>query len=423
MWQGACSVMQLVLCSLCSQSFTVHCSLVACMAILASCSIEPPLYLPAQNVSIDRQAVEVEVELVWENPDWEYEFLYGWETPDVQTYGPAHYEEPTDFELRSYFLGEHADAPHVRVSSSVMHGKTYRSLFAYGYHDILVWSNIHTPDNTQTVLIDEQMEDVNASVTRNNSAPALGQALQQLLPPFQAAVFNQPDIFYSAQMRNLHITPNPEDYDYYDETNKCWVKKAEMPGAPLVYIYLLQVVIRHNDGKITGVNSGAALAGVTDQTRVNDGQTSLSSTSLLFDLNMKRAKVVNEGYLRPHHSTFVSGCQLGETVDVLGGRITTYGLCGQKGYLQEPSSLYAGTCPDNKNLVAVDFAFRNGRDSIITFDLTRQLQHTCHGGVLTIELDAANVPIPVNPTPAPGGSGFDPYVENYTDSIVHEFDM
>ena len=416
MWQGALSVMQPVLCPL--RFFGLSLSL-----ILASCSIEPPLHLPVQNVTIDRQAVEIQVELVWENPDWEQEFLYGWEAPDVATYGPAHYEDPADFELRSYFLGENADEPHTRVSSSVMHGNVYRSLFSYGYHDILVWSNIHTPDNTQTVLIDEQLAEVNASVTHNNSTPALATALQQWLPPYQAALYNMPDVFFSAQLRNLHITANPEDYDYYDEANKCWVKKVGMPGAPLVYIYLLQVVIRNNDGRITGVNSGGALSGITDQTRVNDGQSSLSNTSLLFDLNMKQGKVVTEGYLKPHHSTFLSSCHLGERVDVLGGRITTYGLCGQKGYLQEPSSLYAGTCPENKNLVAVDFAFRNGRDSIITFDLTPQLQHTCHGGVLTIELDASKVPVPINPTPPATGSGFDPYVENYTDSIVHEFDM
>ena len=391
---------------------------------LISCSIEPPLHLPAQNVSIDRQAVEIEVELIWENPYWEYEFLYNWEALDVATYGPADYEDPADFELRSYFLGENPDAAHTRVNASVMYGNYYRSLFNYGYHDILVWSNIHTPDNTQSVIIDETPASIDASVTRNNSANALSMALQEKLTASMATIHNMPEIFYSAYLRNLHITANPDDYDYYDEVNKCWVKKAKMPGAPLVFIYLIQVVIRNNEGKITGVNTGAALAGITDQTNVNTGQTSLSNTSLLFDLNMKKGKIVTEGYVKPHHSGFQSACKPGEVVDILGGRITTYGLCGQKGYVQEKSSLYTGSCPENQNLVAIDFEFKNGRDSVITFDLTPQLQRTCHGGVLTIELDASKITIPVNPNaPASGGSGFDPYIENYTDSIVHEFDM
>lgn len=393
--------------------------------LLASCSIEPPLRLPAQNVALDRQAVEIRVEAIWENPDWGYEFLYGWEQADVDLYGPAEYEDPKDFELRLYFLGENPDAEHTRVTPSLMRSNFYRSMFYYGYHDILMWSNIYTKDNTQSVLIDERLDEVNASVTRNSSAPALVSALQKHLAPNRAFMYNQPEIFYSAYYKNLHVTPNPDDYDYYDEQNQCYVKRCDLKGSPLVYIYLLQVVIRNNEGRIKGINSGAVVSGVSDSVNVNYGNTSRNSSSLLFDLGVKRTKVVPEGYLNQHHSGFLSQCQLNETVDVLGGRFTTYGLCGMKGYLQEPSRFYNGTEPENKNLVAIDFTFKNDRDSIITFDLGDQMKNTCHGGVLTIEVDASDIPLPTNPNGGGGGggSGFDPYIENYGDTVMTEITM
>lgn len=391
---------------------------------LTDCSIEPPLHLPGQKVTIDRQAVEIRVEVIWQNPYWGFEFLYAWEDPDIAAYGPAHYEDPEDYELRMYYLGQQPNTPHTNVTASSMQTRYFRSMFYYGYHDILVWSNIHTPDNTQTVLIDEAMDEVKGSVTRNNSAQKLYAELNKYVGSQRATIFNQPDIYYSAYMRNLEISPDTTKYDYYDYANKCWVKKANMPGAPLVYIYLIQVVLRNNnDHRITGVASGA-VSGVTDSVNVTYGNSSTHNTSMIFELNMKRNKVVTEEFLREHHSTFKSQCTQGEIVDVLGGRFTTYGLCGQRSYIEDSLSLYSGLCPDNQNLVAIDFEFRNGRDSIMVFDLTKQMQHTCHGGVLTIELDASKIPIPVNPNPTPGGgSGFDPYVEDYKDSVVHEFDM
>lgn len=391
---------------------------------LISCSIEPPLRLPVQNVRFDRQAVEVRVDVIWENPSWGYEFLYGWEEADIAAFGPAEYVKPEDYELRLYFLGERADAPHTRVAQGIMHKDHFRSLFNYGYHDILAWSNIHTDDNTQAVLINESLASVDATVTRNNSAPALGSHLRNYLSSSQATIYNQPEVFYSAYLQNLHITPDPNDYDFYDEASQCWVKQADMPGAPLVYIYLLQVVLRNNDGRIKGVNTGAAMTGITDSVNVNYGTTSQHYTSLLFDLGIKHNRVVDEGYLRRHHSGFQSQCQLGEKVDVLGGRITTYGLCGMKGFLQERSSKYAGQCPDNQNLVAIDFMFKNDADSIVTFDISNQLKNTCHGGVLTIEFDASDIPIPSNPHGGgSGGSGFDPYIENYRDTTITEIPM
>lgn len=392
--------------------------------VFTSCAIEPPLYLPAQNVILDRQAVDLKVEAVWENPYWESEFLYGWTESDISSYGDVVYEAPLDYSVRLYFNGQDPNGSHISSSvASMEEGKYFRTMFVYGYHDVLAWSNIHTPDHTQSVIVSETLQEVNATVSRNTSTSMFSNALSYHLGMSPSIIYNQPDIFFSAYLKNLHITSDPADYDYFDEATQCWVKRADMPAGPLVYIYLVQVVLRNNDGRITGINNGMALSGITDYTNVNTGLTSDRSSSVHMDMGSLRKKIVDEGYLAEHHSGFKSRCTLGESVDVIGGRFTTYGLCGMLGYLQDKSSHYSGLYPDNQNLVAIDLSFKNGCDSIVMVDVTRQMQHTCHGGVVTIELDAKDIPVPTNPTPSTGGSGFDPWIENYRDSIVHEFGM
>lgn len=392
--------------------------------IVTSCAIEPPLYLPGQDIIIDRQAVDIKIEAVWENPYWESEFLYGWTPNDIKSYGDVVYEAPYDYEARLYFNGQEPNSPHISATpATIIEGKFFRTMYVYGYHDVLAWSNIYTPDHTQSVIISEDLQNVHATVSRNNSTSAFSNALSYHLGMTPSIIYNQPDIFFSAFLHDLHVTENPTDYDYYDEARHCWIKRVEMPAGPLVYIYLIQVVLRNNDGRITGISNGAALSGITDYICVNTGTTSNRQSSVHMDMGVLRKKVVDEGYLAQHHSGFKSKCTLGEAVDVIGGRLTTYGLCGMPGYLQNQSSHYSGLFPDNQNLVALDLSFKNGCDSIVMVDVSKQVQHTCHGGVVTIELDAKDIPTPNNPTPTTGGSGFDPYIENYRDSIVHEFGM
>lgn len=389
-----------------------------------SCEIEPPLYLPAQDVRLERAALDLKVDAVWENPYWESEFLYGWTAADISNYGPVIYESPYDYAVRIYFKGEQPNGEHISFNPATMEeGNYFRSVFVYGYHDVLAFSNIYTPDNTQSVIISENLQSVHATVSRNSTTSAFSNVLAYHLGMTPSIIYNQPDIFFSAYLQDLHVTADPADYDYFDDVKKCWVKKVDMPSGPLVYIYLVQVVLRNNDGRITGINNGMALSGVTDYINVNTGFTSNRMSSVHMDMGALRKKVVDAGYLATHHSGFNSKCTLGETVDVVGGRLTTYGLCGMQGFLQNRSSHYSGQYPDNQNLLAIDFNFKNGIDSMVVVDVSSQMKRTCHGGVLTIELDAKDIPIPHNPTPPSGGSGFDPWIENYRDSIVHEFGM
>lgn len=400
---------------------------------LSSCTIDPPLHLPAEDITLRFPMVRVDVEAVWGNPDWEEEFLYQWDENDIEHYGEMTYPEPIDYQLRRYYLGDEPDMPHTQVLSAFMSSSVYRSQFDYGYHDLLVWSNIHNAEHVQTITLQETLESVDASTNAVNSGGASkfadmlakARAVRAASPRDVPRVYNQPDIFYSAYHRNLHVTDNPADYDFYDDVLLSYVKRLQMELQPLVYIYAVQVILRNNNGKITGASDGAAISGLADGVNVNYGRTTDADINVQFDLGMKYGLRVTPRFATPLRSGVQLKAAVGETVDVLGGRLTTFGLCGMKGYADSRSQvLYAGTHPDNLNHIAIDFKFRNDADSIITYDITSQLQNQSHGGVITIEVDVNDIPLPYNPDPHPGGgSGFDPYIKDYEDGENHEIEM
>lgn len=402
----------------------MHILLFMAVLLLSGCTIDPPLHLPYQDVLTESPEVVLDIEVIWHNTMWKEEFIYGWDAADIKDFGELNYPEPIDYNLRRYYLGLKPGYPHViDPKRDIMDGNSYRDRYEFGYHDILVWSRIHTDNNTQSVIITEELESVDATTSYSSQSNQLGQALLNHTRATTAMVHNQPDIFYSGYLRDLYVSRNTADYDYYDSERRVWVKKVDFQVQPLVFIYVVQVLLRNNHNRILGLNSGAAIAGLADGTNVNFGTTTTEVTNVDFDMRLKSGITITDRFATPLTSGYKTQAQPGEVVDVIGGKLTTFGLCGMPGFLQSPDLEYAGTCPENDNLIALDFSFRNGTDSVYTFDLSNQLKHQCHGGVLTIEINVDDIPIPTDPSSGNGGSGFDPWVENYGGDESHEISM
>ena len=105
----------------------------------------------------------------------------------------------------------------------------------------------------------------------------------------------------------------------------------------------------------------------------------------------------------------------GELVDIVGGRLMTFGICGQ-------NANRVSRADENKDserhYIDVQMQFYNGMDSTFVFDVTNQVRERYKGGVITVELDMDTVPIPKRP----GGSGFDAVVKEY-DQERHEIEL
>ena len=274
---------------------------------MVSC-IEPELHLPADDVVVDMPIVIMDMEVVWDiDADWSTQWIYGWDAIDEQLAGPIGYTTPSNYEVRRYYLGAQPHGAHTRegMDGFTIFTSSFRRTYNYGYYDLLLWSNIDSPSGTQVLLIDDsRVDEVTASTTATRGL--LTDASAQTV----TGLYNQPEIFYSAYERDIHISQQAEDYDYFDEDKKVWVKHIETKLTPLVYIYLVQVVLHHNDGRIVGLTGDAAVSAMASGTSVNTGHTNNRPCMVYFLMRMKQGVDYQ-----------------GERVDVMGGKLTTFGLC------------------------------------------------------------------------------------------------
>ncbi|MCQ2146181.1 MAG: hypothetical protein MJZ16_01550 [Bacteroidales bacterium] len=370
---------------------------------IGSC-IEPPLHLPGDEVLIDYPVVLTDINVVWDvDADLETDWYYGWDDTDKRRWGEIGYPMPTNYEVRRYYLGTQPNRPHTEVDGFTIYEPHFHRFFNFGYYDMLLWSNIDSDDGAQVVLIDESdMDEVRATTTGTKGMTQLATLFGGSTKAV-AGIFNQPEIFYSAYKRDIYISRNFSDYDYFDEKNEVWVKKIDAVLNPLVYIYLVQIVIYDNDGRIIGVNGNNAVSGFASSTSVNTGHTGNNSGFVYYESRMKKNLQVK-----------------GRTADVIGGKLTTYGLCDMEPWVENKGSQYEGSRSTLSNIVYFDLTFSNGKVLTMSADVTEQCQRQAHGGIITIELNATDLKLPDNDDGV--GSLFVPTVEDY-DEVIWNFEM
>ena len=402
---------------------------IAIISTMTSC-IEPPLKLPAQEVLIDMPMVLVDLDVIWDlDTDWSSQWYYGWDEKDRELWGEIGYPIPSSYEIRRYYLGEKPSVPHTNVDAFTIYGTHFRRTYEFGYYDMLIWSNIDSEDGTQVVTVDEEninevtasttisrgMNRVTTTTTLTPGTSVLTSAANSGESSVVTALYNQPEIFYSAYPRDIHISRYKEDYDYYDEEEKCWVKQINCDLDPLVYIYLVQVIIYNNDGRRVGCSGDNAISSFSSGTSVNTGHTWNKPVMVYYGSRFKKDIIFE------HPDTL--GIKQGELIDIIGGRLTTYGLCDMDSYSEtKATSIYNGTRTDLKNYLYVDVKFSNGAQATIEADVTKQCLEQAHGGIITVILDGNDIVVPPGPTPGGPSSLFVPTVEDY-DEVVYDLVM
>ena len=106
----------------------------------------------------------------------------------------------------------------------------------------------------------------------------------------------------------------------------------------------------------------------------------------------------------------------GENVDIIGGRLMTFGMCGHNAnHITRADEVKES----NRHFMDVTMNFNNGTDSTFVFDVTDQVRKRYKGGVITVELDMDTIPLPSRS----GGSAFNAVVEETKDGGTHEFGL
>ena len=371
------------------------------LSSLFSCIREPELHLyNAGNVTIELPMVDLELEAYWNyemsygvHYDWRAEWFYGWDETDSLIFGPIGYEEPNVFNLRRYLLGNRKGVPHTRVASDLVRGKTFRGDYDFGFWDILVWNDIKTIDGVQSLNFDETTSlDSVTAYTNMTMRSARYQA------PRYTRSFYEPEALFSAYETDIEINRNLDGFIYDPERN-VYVKKLDMQLEPVTYIYLTQVILHNNRNRVIGVDGAADLSGLSRTVNLNTGIAGLTPITVYYNVRMKKECVKN-----------------GEKVDIVGGKMLTFGICGQNGNrINDASEVKDGS----QHYLDVTLQFNNGTDSTFVFDVTDQVRQRYKGGMLTVELDMDKVPIPNRK----GGSAFDAVVKDFEDGGTYEFPM
>lgn len=350
---------------------------------LCSCRIDPPLHL--------RKAVEVEVEVLtqvdvdvmWQ-VDWEVQWDYRW---NVQALGPLGYEAPTGMRLHAYTLGEDGDYIGYQVHNFA--GDQSRIRFFAGVYDFL----FHNNDSESILFSSESNYDdvyaytrmiskglrtsslVKSSRQKESSPTKADDAEEEVLDFENDPVVLMPDCLYSLFDQGQEITDNLEDYEYIDGR---YVLRIKGNLHPSTFIYLVQVRLLNNNGRVIGSAGGAALTGMAEGANLQTGVTSTNIVSVPMDVRINRTA----------------------DPDLLGARLISFGIPGCNPY--DDASVAAS---ESQHFLVLSVSYKDGGYTNIHVDVTDQVRALPLGGVITVELDVDDFP-PEEPQPG-GGGGFD----------------
>ena len=374
--------------------------IIALLAIFAGCSPEPELHLfDGGDINLNLPVVKLELDAYWDYTtaygqyNWRDEWYYGWDDADQQLFGNIGYTEPDIFMLRRYYTSSTPLGAHTSVLSNSIKGNSFKGRYNWGFWDILVWNDVTTPDGVQSLNFDEQ---TTLDYVRAYTNPSMITSRYQ--EPRYTHSFYQPEDLFSAYEQGVEINRDLRGFDY-DSINNVYVKRLNMVLEPITYIYLTQVILHNNRNRIVGVDGTANLSGFGRTTVVNNGIADTDDITVYYNTRFK------------------TNCdKKGEKVDIAGGRLMTFGICGQNANriknredVKDPHQHY----------MDLTMLFNNGKDSTFVFDVTEQVRQRWKGGVITVELDVDDVMIPSRK----GGSAFDAVVKDFEDGGTHEFDL
>ncbi len=383
------------------------------LTVMVGCRREPELHLYDEaEVDFDIPEVELALDVYWNyeldydiaygvHYDWRAEWFYGWDTNDISVFGIIGYSQPTVFELRRYYTGELPFVPHTTRQVDIIYGTSFSDKYRWGFWDFLVWNQL-TPheagDNVLNIQFDEETSlDFVRAYTNQTMRATRYQA------PKYTRSFYQPEELFAAYDQGEEINENLDGF-VYDEVRNKWVKQLNMKLEPLTYIYLTQVILHNNHGKIASVDGEANLSGMAREVVLNTGVTGRDAVTVAYTVLKKD----NCDY-KPLPSGAI------EKVDIIGGRLLTFGMCNANGNRFSRADEVTDSV---RHFMDVTVQFNNGMDSTLVFNVTDQVRKRFKGGVITVELDLDTVPIPSRS----GGSGFDAVVEDYKEE-THEFEM
>ncbi|MBR4593212.1 MAG: DUF5119 domain-containing protein [Bacteroidaceae bacterium] len=364
---------------------------------------------------------DIGLRILWDI-NWKAEWLYDWDEKNP-AYGKIDYTKPeliktTIYNLDSYsgkryssfYMLFDSTGGRIRLNS----GSTYDMLFYnfgteyIGFYqtDDLERYNAFTRTSNLTSYIRTRAENTFSTMPEDTK-------------PYD--VYNQPDEFFGTLVGNILINEDPTTYhkEYDKDGNVIYVYKIEAPLKPYSFIYLIQIIIKNNSDekgqRIKGVN-GLTVTGLSQGVELFSRKT-LTNTISITTEEIKP--------MQPHTIDDPDNPGNNINVDILATRILTWGLPGIDPISEwEKIKDNPGTkAPElDKNYIGIGFTLRNGYSWNLTTDaITDQMHQKPTGGVITITVDASQIPQELlDKQQTTTGGGFNATVEDWSNEVNAE---
>ena len=354
--------------------------------VTTACSdMHDPELHPSGKVRIELEVEqEVQIENMWDI-DWQADWLFRW---DEELYGKIGYTDPETFHMDYFTAGTNQ-----HIGQRDVLGNRVNLSLGYGTYDMLFYNNDY-----ELIRIEEAPDwsTVTAYTERNPYAMA---------PPSQKTRDNgirqMPEQLFAVLHDGVEISDRMEDYTWIPEEG-IWLMSIKSVLLPRVFIYLVQVELRNNKGRVTGCRS-FTIEGLAESTELKSGINSTETVSHQFAAYAQ--KIDNDD---------------GTKTELLAGRMTTFGIPGYmpwKEYTRikdsntRGSSLLLPSTP--RNICHIELLYSNGGSLSIPVDVTDQVWDQPVGGLIKIVLDIDDYDEPDQP---PGG-GLDIGVGGWDEDI------
>ena len=349
-------------------------------AVVAGCCIEPPLHL--RRVATTKVTTKVDVALKWQ-VNWSAKWDFNWA---VNTTLPLGYTLPTGIRLHVFTQGPAGE--HIAHVVHNFAGNEAQMDVFVGTHDFLFHNN-----NSEAILFrsDGDLEPVHAYTRQiskglKDSSPVYTTAQKaaglttKADEPVEEPVSLQPDDLFSLFDPNQKITDNPNDYVFEDGR---YVLKIEGELSPSTFIYMIQVKLLNNDGRIIGSAGGGAITGMAEGVNLVNRETWTSTVSVPADVYFDK------------------------TENMFGSKVYSFGLPGCNPY--DDASVAAA--PAGTHCYVLNVSYVNGSYRNIRMDITDQIRLLPLGGVITLEIDVND--FPPDESSGTGGGGFQALIDGW----------
>ncbi len=363
---------------------------------ITSC-IEPPLHLPGQEMKIILPQVDTDIDVAWDvHTDVQVKYHFGWDETDAALWDSLEYPMPKLIEVRRYYTGENPDGAIVGKDGFTIDTPSFRKYFQFGYYNLLFWSDVDFKGESPNVQIDESNPN-NVIAYTNGSKGFNGRSEND---DAIIGLHDQPEMMYGAYPKDVHISENLNDYEY-DAENNVYIKHIEAILKPLVYMYLVQIVLHNNESIVQDVDGNAAITSLARGTIVNTGHTLDDACMVYMPTRMKKGIKID-----------------GEEVDIVGGRLNTFGLCDMERYDSNKGTTYQGGRSDLHNYIYFDLTLADGTVKTYRREITDQMKKQAYGGIITIDIDCMQLE-PEYQSELKMESLFLPTIEDYKEVIWH----